>query len=37
MPQAKTAKPEQFFDASLINELKKEGFFVEMAKRYPAK
>jgi NitT/TauT family transport system substrate-binding protein len=37
MPQAKTAKPEQFFDASLMNELEKEGFFVEMAKRYPAK
>ena len=37
MPQAKTAKPEQFFDASLMNELEKEGFFVEMAKRYPGK
>ena len=36
MPQAKTAKPEQFFDASLMNELEKEGFFVEIAKRYPA-
>ena len=31
------AVPEQFFDASLMNELEKEGFFVEMAKRYPAK
>jgi len=37
MPQAKTAKSEQFFDASLMNEFEKEGFFVEMAKRYPAK
>jgi NitT/TauT family transport system substrate-binding protein len=37
MPQAKTAKPEQFFDPSLMNELEKEGFFVEMTKRYPAK
>jgi ABC-type nitrate/sulfonate/bicarbonate transport system substrate-binding protein len=37
MPQAKTAKPEQFFDASLMNELEKEGFFAEMAKRYPSK
>ena len=37
MPQAKTAKPEQFFDASLMNELEKEGFFIEMAKRYPGK
>jgi len=34
MPQAKTAKPEQFFDASLMNELDKEGFFGELAKRY---
>jgi len=37
MPQAKTAKPEQFFDPSLMNEFEKEGFFVEMAKRYPTK
>ncbi len=37
MPQARTAKPEQFFDASLMNELDKEGFFVEMTKRYGAK
>jgi NitT/TauT family transport system substrate-binding protein len=35
MPQAKKAKPEQFIDLSLLNELEKEGFFVEMAKRYP--
>src|ERR1041384_6103492 len=27
MPQAKSAKPEQFFDPSLMNELEKEGFF----------
>ena len=37
MPQAKTAKPEQFFDAGVMNELDKEGFFGELAKRYPAK
>lgn len=37
MPQAKTAKPEQFVDMSFLQELDKEGFFIEMAKRYPAK
>ena len=37
MPQAKTAKPEQFVDLSLLTELEKEGFFNEMAKRYPSK
>lgn len=37
MPQAKTAKPEQFVDMSFLNELEKEGFFNEMAKRYPAR
>jgi ABC-type nitrate/sulfonate/bicarbonate transport system substrate-binding protein len=37
MPQAKTAKPEQFVDMSFLNELEKEGFFNEMAKRYPGK
>jgi hypothetical protein len=37
MPQAKTAKPEQFFDAGVMNELDKAEFFVELAKRYPAK
>ncbi len=37
MPQAKTAKPEQFVDLSFLQELEKEGFFTEMAKRYPAK
>jgi NitT/TauT family transport system substrate-binding protein len=37
MPQAKTAKPEQFVDMSFLQELDKEGFFAEMAKRYPAK
>ena len=37
MPQAKTAKPEQFFDAGVLNELDKEGFFVDLGKRYPAK
>ncbi|HEX9454026.1 MAG TPA: ABC transporter substrate-binding protein [Candidatus Binatia bacterium] len=35
MPQAKTAKPEQFVDLSLLQQLEKEGFFSEMAKRYP--
>jgi len=37
MPQAKTAKPEQFVDMSFLNELDKEGFFTEMARRYPGK
>jgi hypothetical protein len=32
--QAKTAKPEQFVDLSLLQQLEKEGFFTEMAKRY---
>ena len=35
MPAAKTAKPEQFVDLSLLQQLEKEGFFAEMAKRYP--
>jgi ABC-type nitrate/sulfonate/bicarbonate transport system substrate-binding protein len=34
-PKAKTAKPEQFVDLSLLQELEKEGFFTELAKRYP--
>ena len=37
MPQAKTAKPEQFVDMSFLQELEKEGFFNELAKRYPVK
>ena len=37
MPQAKTAKPEQFIDPSVMQELEQEGFFTELAKRYPAK
>jgi len=37
IPAAKTAKPEQFVDMSLLQELEKEGFFAEMAKRYPSK
>lgn len=37
MPQAKTAKPEQFVDLSFLQELEKENFFTEMAKRYPGK
>jgi NitT/TauT family transport system substrate-binding protein len=35
IPAAKTAKPEQFVDLSLLQQLEKEGFFAEMAKRYP--
>lgn len=35
MPQAKDAKPEQFVDLSLLQELEKEGFFTDLAKRYP--
>ena len=37
MPEAKTAKPEQFVDLTFLQELEKEGFFNEMAKRYPTK
>jgi NitT/TauT family transport system substrate-binding protein len=37
VPQARTAKPEQFVDLSFLQELEKEGFFNEMAKRYPTK
>ncbi|HKY07627.1 MAG TPA: ABC transporter substrate-binding protein [Candidatus Binatia bacterium] len=37
MPEAKGAKPEQFVDLSFLQELEKEGFFNEMAKRYPTK
>ncbi len=37
MPQAKSAKPEQFVDLSFLQEFEKEGFFTEMAKRYPSK
>jgi ABC-type nitrate/sulfonate/bicarbonate transport system substrate-binding protein len=37
MPQAKNAKPEQFVDLSFLQELEKEGFFTDMAKRYPTK
>ena len=35
LPNAKSAKPEQFIDLSLLQQLEKEGFFAEMAKRYP--
>lgn len=35
IPQAKSAKPEQFVDLSLLQQLEKDGFFAEMAKRYP--
>jgi NitT/TauT family transport system substrate-binding protein len=34
IPQAKTAKPEQFVDLSFFQELEVEGFFEEMGKRY---
>ena len=37
MPQAKNFKPEQFADLSFLQELEKEGFFAEMAKRYPGR
>lgn len=37
IPEAKTAKPEQFVDLSFLQELEKEGFFTEMSKRYPTK
>jgi ABC-type nitrate/sulfonate/bicarbonate transport system substrate-binding protein len=37
LPAAKTAKPEQFVDLTFLQELEKEGFFNEMAKRYPTK
>jgi NitT/TauT family transport system substrate-binding protein len=37
MEQAKSAKPEQFVDLSFLQELEKEGFYNEMAKRYPSK
>jgi NitT/TauT family transport system substrate-binding protein len=34
IPQAKSAKPEQFVDLSLLQELEAEKFFDEMARRY---
>lgn len=34
MPQARSARPEQFVDLSFLSELDKENFFGEMAKRY---
>jgi ABC-type nitrate/sulfonate/bicarbonate transport system substrate-binding protein len=37
LPKAKNFKPEQFVDLSFLHELEKEGFFNEMAKRYPTK
>jgi NitT/TauT family transport system substrate-binding protein len=37
LPPAKNFKPEQFVDLSFLQELEKEGFFTEMAKRYPVK
>ncbi|MBI4528442.1 MAG: ABC transporter substrate-binding protein [Deltaproteobacteria bacterium] len=35
LPGAKSAKPEQFVDVSLLQELDKEGFFSEMGRSYP--
>jgi len=35
LPQAKNARPEQFVDLSLLQELEKESFFSEVGKRYP--
>lgn len=35
LPQAKKARPEQFVDLSFLQELEKEGFFSDLAKRYP--
>jgi NitT/TauT family transport system substrate-binding protein len=37
LPQAKNFKPEQFVDLTFLQELEKEGFFNEIAKRYPVK
>jgi NitT/TauT family transport system substrate-binding protein len=37
LPHAKNAKPDQFVDLSFLQELEKENFFNEMAKRYTAK
>jgi NitT/TauT family transport system substrate-binding protein len=34
VPQAKTAKPEQFVDLTFLQELETERFFEEMARRY---
>ena len=34
LPQAKTAKPEQFVDLSFLHELEREGFFADMERRY---
>jgi hypothetical protein len=34
VPQAKSAKPEQFVDLSFLQELEKEHFYGEMEKRY---
>jgi NitT/TauT family transport system substrate-binding protein len=37
LPNAKNFKPEQFVDLSFLQEMEKDGFFNEMAKRYPSK
>ena len=37
MPQAKSARPEQFVNMSFLQELEKEGFFAEMARKYPSR
>jgi hypothetical protein len=36
LPNAKAAKPEQFVDLSLLQQLEKEGSLSELAKRYPS-
>ncbi|MBM4262758.1 MAG: ABC transporter substrate-binding protein [Deltaproteobacteria bacterium] len=37
LPNAKNFKPEQFVDLSFLQEMEKDGFFNELAKRYPSK
>jgi NitT/TauT family transport system substrate-binding protein len=37
LPNAKNFKPEQFVDLSFLQEMEKDGFFNDLAKRYPAK
>ena len=37
LPNARNFKPEQFVDLSFLQELEREGFFTELAKRYPTK
>lgn len=37
LPNAKNFKPEQFVDLSFLQEMEKDGFFNELAKKYPTK